>query len=234
MRVAGIVVAAGTGERLGSDVPKAFVALGGATLLAHAVGVLRGCGLDQLVAVVPPGWEDRAVADVGADATVVAGGDTRTASVAAGMAALDDDVEVVAVHDAARPLVPVEVVADAVAAVVDGALAAAPGLAVADTLKQVDGDGVVAGTVDRSDLVAIQTPQVFRRAALARGHAAAGDGATDDLALVEDLVARGELSGRVVVTRGSTLAMKVTRPADLLVATALVTATRALDAGTAP
>lgn len=237
MEVAGIVVAAGSGERLGTEVPKAFVGLGGATLLAHAVGVLRAAGVERLVAVVPHGWEERARVDVGGDARVVAGGDTRTASVAAGLAVLDDDVDVVAVHDAARPLVPVEVVADTVAAVRDDVVAAAPAVPVADTLKRAGDDGVVTGTVDRRGLVGVQTPQVFRRDALVLAHdGAARDGrtTTDDLALVEALVADGRLDGRVVVTTGSVLALKVTRPADLLVASALVTATRSLDASTTP
>ncbi len=237
MQVAGIVVAAGAGERLGTEVPKAFVGLGGATLLAHAVGVLRAVGLDRLVAVVPDGWADQARDDVGTTAEVVVGGASRTASVAAGLAALGDDVDVVVVHDAARPLVPVEVVADVVAAVVDDVVAAAPGVPVADTLKRTRPDGSVVATVDRDHLVAIQTPQVFRRDALVAGHdwAARHDRvATDDLALVEGLVRDGVLDGRVVVTAGSVLALKVTRPADLLVANALVTSTRVLDDGRTP
>lgn len=226
-RVAGIVVAAGAGERLRAHVPKAFVPVGEQTLLARAVAAMRAGGIDELVVVAPGGWLDRTRKEVGGHVVVVEGGATRTASVAAGLAALDVDVDVVAVHDAARPFVPSDVVAAAVAAVVDAfprtVLAAAPGRRVADTVKQVE-DATVVATVDRSHLVAIQTPQVFRRDVLVAAHAdadAAGEAATDDLALVERLVAAGELTGRVVVTPGSALAFKVTRPEDLTVALAL-------------
>ncbi len=214
-QVVGIVVAAGSGQRLGADVPKAFVEIGGRPLLAWAVDALRRGGIDDLVVVAPAGWEEQAGAASGPGATIVTGGATRTDSVAAGLAAVSEGAHVVAVHDAARALTPPDVVASAVRAVVDSirgfdashgpdgsdsvgepgqdarVVAAAPGVAVTDTLKRVDGDGSVAGTIDRHGLVGIQTPQVFRRdiLALAHRHAAQrGDSATDDLALVEDLV----------------------------------------------
>jgi len=231
---AGIVVAAGSGDRLGSSVPKAFVDVAGAPLVCHAVAGLRAADVDPVVVVVPEGWEDRARAVVGPDVTVVTGGASRTASVAAGLAALSDEADVVAVHDAARPLVPVAVIADAVAAVHGEVVAAAPAVAVADTLKRVDGDHRIVSTLDRDDLVAIQTPQVFRRAALVAGHdwARAHDHApTDDLALVERLVDEGLLDGRVVATTGSVLGMKVTRPADLLLVAAMAAAGASLDSG---
>lgn len=227
MRVVAIVVAAGSGERLGAGVPKAFVEVGERTLLGHAVGHLRGGGLEEFVVVAPAGWEaaaEEVVAQVagGATARVVAGGATRTASVAAGLAALSDDATHVAVHDAARAFVPDVVVADTIRAVVgdEGVVAAAPGLAVPDTLKRVGDAGVVA-TVDRDGLAAVQTPQVFPVDVLRLGHERAGGGASDDLVLVEDLVAGGVMAGRLVVTPGSPLALKVTTPDDLVVARAL-------------
>lgn len=227
MRVVAIVVAAGSGERLGAGVPKAFVAVGERTLLGHAMGHLRRGGLEEFVVVAPVGWvaETEELVDQmtgGATARVVAGGPTRTASVAAGLAALPHDTTHVAVHDAARPFVPGVVVADTVRVVVDddGVVAAAPGLGVPDTLKRVVGARVVA-TVDRDGLAAVQTPQVFPVDVLRLAHDRARDGATDDLALVEDLAARGVVAGRVVVTPGSPLALKVTTPDDLLVARAL-------------
>ncbi|MBY5160944.1 IspD/TarI family cytidylyltransferase [Salsipaludibacter albus] len=246
--VAGVVVAGGSGERLGAEVPKAFVEVEGATLLVRAVAALRAGGVERIVAVVPVGWEDRAVEDLADDVVVVAGGRTRTASVAAGLAALPPDVTVVAVHDAARAFVPASTVSGAVAAVARAVpdvgdergaagaagvvVAAAPGLAVGDTLKRVDG-GRVVGTVERADLVAVQTPQVFHRTVLQQAHdRAARDGAaaTDDLALVEGLVADGLVPGRVLVTTGSPLAMKITRPDDLVVASALAFVTDDGDA----
>ncbi|MEX2550382.1 MAG: 2-C-methyl-D-erythritol 4-phosphate cytidylyltransferase, partial [Nitriliruptoraceae bacterium] len=145
----------------------------------------------------------------------VAGGATRTASVAAGVAALAAEVEVVVVHDAARPLTPPAVIAATVAAVVghDDVLAAAPAVAVADTLKRTRGREVVE-TVDRTDLVGVQTPQVFPRAVLEQA-LASGLAASDDLGLVEELRSRGALTGRIVVTEGSVWSRKVTYPGDL-------------------
>jgi len=143
-----------------------------------------------------------------ADVTVVAGGAERTHSVAAGLAALRDDVDVVLVHDAARCLAPASLFDRLAAAVRDGADAVVPGLPVADTIKQVDADGVVVATPERSSLRAIQTPQAFRRSVLADAHAS-GVEATDDAALVE------RLGGRVVVVEGDELAFKVTTAADL-------------------
>jgi 2-C-methyl-D-erythritol 4-phosphate cytidylyltransferase len=225
-----VVVAAGRGERLGDQGPKALVELAGRPLLAHALEALRTAGLPPPVVVHTPGEEAAFRAGVGADevAALVPGGATRTASVRAGVAALSADCTVVAVHDAARPLVPAEVIRRTVAAVVDGgALAAAPGIAVADTLKRLAGPlaadrpSEVVATVDRSGLVGVQTPQVFPREVLERA-LQDGDDATDDLALVERLVAGGELHGQVVVVPGSPRGLKVTYPDDLRVAAAML------------
>jgi 2-C-methyl-D-erythritol 4-phosphate cytidylyltransferase len=215
---AAVLVAAGRGERLGVGGPKALLPLAGRTLLEHALDGLRGAGVRRLVVVHPAGVGETA-AQLAPDATLAIGGDTRTASVRAGLAAVDDDVEVVAVHDAARPLMPVEVIREALAAVTGDVVAAAPARPVPDTLKRVV-DGDVVGTVDRHDLVAVQTPQVFRRvvldAALARDREA-----TDDLALVEALLADGGAHGRIVTVPGSALGLKITWPEDLELAEAL-------------
>ncbi len=237
-RLGVVVVAAGSGERLASPDPKALVVLAGRSLLAHALAGLAAAGLPPPVVVHPPGQRERfalAAADH-AILTLVPGGATRTASVAAGIAALPADIEVVAIHDAARPLTPPPVIAAAVAAVTDApgvaeapdatdapdataapaVLAAAPGVPVADTLKRTVA-GEVLGTVDRSGLVGVQTPQVFPRAVIDRVLDPAGPvvDATDDLALVERLRDRGELTGRIVVVPGSVWARKVTYPSDL-------------------
>lgn len=143
-----------------------------------------------------------------ADLTVVAGGVERTHSVAAGMAALRDDVDIVLVHDAARCLAPASLFDRLVAAVRDGQDAVVPGVPVADTIKQIDGSGRVVATPERSSLRAIQTPQAFRRTVLVEAHAS-GVEATDDAALVE------RLGGVVTVIDGDELAFKVTTPTDL-------------------
>ena len=174
---------------------------------------LGAADTSQIVIVAPASHLREAGALVSAhpraaDVTVVAGGTERTHSVAAGLAALGADVDIVLVHDAARCLAPAALFDRLVAAVREGHDAVVPGLPVIDTIKQVDGEGRVVATPDRSSLRAIQTPQAFRRAVLARAHAS-GLEATDDAALVE-------LLGVVVcVVDGDDLAFKVTTSDDL-------------------
>lgn len=214
-----VVVGAGSGARLGADVPKALVTLRGRPLLGHALARL-GPTAEHVVVVGPPEAlpaVEAVVRAVRVDATVVPGGATRTASVAAGLAALGA-AEVVAVHDAARPLVDAAALRACVAALAAGADAAAPAVPVTDTLKRVDDHEVVQDTVDRAPLRAVQTPQVFRRAALEAAHATGGE-ATDDLALVE------AAGGRVVLVPGAAAYLKVTVPTDLLLAGALLEGT---------
>lgn len=223
-----VVVAAGEGTRLGSNGPKALVEVAGRSLLSHTLAGLAAAGLPPAVVVHTPGLRDTFAADVGEVpvARFVPGGRTRTDSVRAGVAALDEDVEVVVVHDAARPLMPPHVIRGAVDAVggptpvgPDQVVGAAPGLAVADTLKRVDGERVL-GTVDRAHLIGVQTPQVFRRSVLALA-LAGPDQATDDLGLVEQLLDQGRIEGRVVVVAGSAWGRKVTYRSDLAVIDAL-------------
>jgi 2-C-methyl-D-erythritol 4-phosphate cytidylyltransferase len=224
-----VVVAAGRGERLGDRGPKALVTLAGEPLLVHALRALEAAGLPPAVVVHTPGEEAAFAAAVAGIpvAALVPGGADRTASVRAGVAALDPAASLVAVHDAARPLVPADVIRRAVAAVADGAVAAAPAVPIPDTLKRVDGvlDAAhptpVRATVDRSELVGVQTPQVFPRPVLERA-LQEGPGATDDLVLVERLVAAGELDGQVVVVQGSARGLKVTYPDDLRIAEAML------------
>lgn len=215
MSVACIVVAAGRGERLGEGRPKAFVEVGGRPLVWHALQALsRSVRVSHVVVVAPDGFEgDLALSEASA---VVHGGSTRQQSVAHGLAALPPEADVVLVHDAARCLAPPSLY-DAVAAdVLAGHDAVIPGLPVVDTLKVVDGDGLVTATPDRAELRAVQTPQGFRRVVLDRAHAAAvdrGDTDTpDDAALVE------RIGLAVHVVAGHTDAFKVTRPQDLLLA----------------
>jgi 2-C-methyl-D-erythritol 4-phosphate cytidylyltransferase len=215
---AAVVPAAGRGERLGPGAPKALRTLGGQPMLVHAVHALASARSVELVVVAAPAEEVAAVrhllTPVTGDTTlvVVAGGETRQDSVAAALQALPDDVDVVLVHDAARPLAPAELADSVTATVRSGASAVVPGVPVADTVKQVDPAGRVEATLDRAVLRAIQTPQGFRRDVLEAAHANASSVATDDAGLVEAL---GET---VLVVAGSEEAFKVTRPIDLLVA----------------
>jgi 2-C-methyl-D-erythritol 4-phosphate cytidylyltransferase len=151
---------------------------------------------------------------------VVAGGASRTASVRAALAAVPADLDIVLVHDAARPLAPPELVESVAAAVRSGADAVVPALPIADTVKRVDDRDVVLDTVDRAALRTVQTPQGFRRAVLAEAHADASAEATDDAGLVE------RLGMTVRTVPGDERAMKITRPGDLVVAEALLAADR--------
>jgi len=201
MSVVGIVPAAGAGERLGADVPKAFAVLGGRPMVEWSLEVLREV-CDRVVVAVP---EDRVEPP-----DLVAGGTTRSESVRNALRAAPE-AEVVVVHDAARPLVTVELVQrclDALAGY-DGAIAAVP---VTDTVKEVE-DGEVLRTPDRGRLWAAQTPQVFRADALRRASSAE---ATDDASLVE------AIGGRVRVVEGIPENFKVTSPLDMRIAEMLL------------
>ncbi len=203
-----VVVAAGMGTRLGAGIPKALVEIGDRPLIVHALRGIAGVSrVREVVVVVPPGHREEFRPLVG-DARLVDGGAERTDSVAAGLAALSPEVDLVLVHDAARALAPAVLFDAVVDAVLAGADAAVPGLPVVDTIKQVDADGAVTGTPERAHLRAVQTPQGFRRAALEGAHTL-GLQATDDAALVE------AAGGRVQVIDGHPAALKVTVPADL-------------------
>jgi 2-C-methyl-D-erythritol 4-phosphate cytidylyltransferase len=203
-----IVVAAGSGSRFGR--PKQYEELAGRPVLdwslAAALAAAGGAD-DGLVVVVPP---DRVGEPASGAATVVGGGATRSSSVRAGLAAVPGHADVIVVHDGARPLAGPELFARVVGAVRDGADAAVPAVEVTDTLRRRTG-----GPVDRNGLLAVQTPQAFRAAALRRAHAA-GPEATDDASLVE------AAGGKVVVVEGSPANLKITRPVDLAIAEALL------------
>ncbi|MET0187832.1 MAG: 2-C-methyl-D-erythritol 4-phosphate cytidylyltransferase [Pseudonocardia sediminis] len=216
--VAAIVPAAGSGLRLGAGVPKAFVDLGGRPMVLRAVDGLLESDVVGSVVVVVPSSEVTAAASLfpGRPVTVVPGGADRTASVAAGLRELASDVDVVLVHDAARPLTPPDVVRRVVAAVRSGLPAVIPVLPVVDTVKRVDADGVVTATVDRSALRAVQTPQGFRASDLVRAYAGVTGALTDDAGLVEAL---GE---DVHTVAGDPVAFKVTTAWDLRIAELLL------------
>jgi 2-C-methyl-D-erythritol 4-phosphate cytidylyltransferase len=209
-----VLVAAGAGARLGADRPKAFVALAGKPLLAEALARLdRSDWVDAIVLVAPPGWEEPAIllaeelvaAKV---AAVVRGGATRAESVRIGLAEVADDALVVLVHDAARPLVEETVLERLLAPLAEGWDGVVPALPVSDTVKRVDGEQVVE-TIDRSDLVAVQTPQAFRAETLRTAFGGDLAGVTDCASLVE------RSGGRVRVVEGDPRLVKVTTPEDL-------------------
>jgi 2-C-methyl-D-erythritol 4-phosphate cytidylyltransferase len=206
-----VLVAAGRGERLGSGRPKAFARLGGLPLLAEPLRRLDDCaGIDGIVVVAPPGWEDQAILlaeEIGASkvSACVPGGETRSASVRAGLAEVPADAAVVLVHDAARPVLPPEIVPRLLEALQEGFDGAVPAVPVTDTVKRAH-ENVVVETLARSELVAVQTPQAFVASVLRA--AAAGEG-SDCASLVE------EAGGRIKVVPGDERLAKVTTPADL-------------------
>ena len=215
MTVVALVPAAGRGERLRLGVAKAFVDVGGAPLLVHAVRRLLEAGVDQVVVAVGSAETDLArslLADRSPQVTVVLGGADRVSSVRAALAAADPGADVVLVHDAARAFVPISVVSAVIGAVRAGHPAVIPVLPVHDTIREVAADQSVAGVVDRDRLRIVQTPQGFTPAVLRSAHAQAereGLTATDDAGLAER-------TGVVISTvPGDRLAFKITTAADL-------------------
>jgi 2-C-methyl-D-erythritol 4-phosphate cytidylyltransferase len=220
MSVWAVLVAAGRGERLGEGRPKAFARLGELPLLAEPLRRLDECEwVDAIVVVAPPEWEEPTILlaeELGATKVTacVPGGATRSASVRAGVAEVPADAAVILVHDAARPLLPPGLVPRLLEALGEGFDGAVPGLPVADTIKRVVG-GVVVETPARNELMAVQTPQAFAADVLRA--AAAGEG-SDCASLVESA------GGRVKVVPGDERLLKVTTPADLARAEALLAA----------
>jgi 2-C-methyl-D-erythritol 4-phosphate cytidylyltransferase len=215
MSVWALLVAAGAGERLGGERPKAFMGLGELPLLAEPLRRLDESGwIDAIVVAVPAGWEEPAIllAEELAATKVVAavtGGRTRAESVRAALAEVPEDALIVIVHDAARPLVSEAVLERVLAPLSEGWDGVVPGLALADTVKSVDGDRVT-GTQPRERLVAVQTPQAFLAAKLRE---AFGGGDLDDAPDCSSLVEA--IGGRVKVVEGDPHLLKVTTPADL-------------------
>jgi 2-C-methyl-D-erythritol 4-phosphate cytidylyltransferase/2-C-methyl-D-erythritol 2,4-cyclodiphosphate synthase len=218
--VAVIVVAAGSGARLGNPEPKAFVELRGAPILEHALnGVFDAVEAAQVVVVVPRAKlaaaktiAQRAAGAASGYLTVVAGGETRQASVAAGLTVLAPEIEVVLVHDAARALTPGALFDRVISAVRTGGAdggGVIPALPVSDTIKRIDRREKVVATVNRNDLVHVQTPQGFPRAALDAAYSTVASEHTDDAAVFQDA------GGVVSVVEGEARAFKITTPWDL-------------------
>ncbi|WP_406257872.1 2-C-methyl-D-erythritol 4-phosphate cytidylyltransferase [Streptomyces nigra] len=236
-RTAVVIPAAGRGVRLGPGAPKALRALNGTPMLIHAVRAMAASRWVSLVVVVAPpdgAAEVKSLLDAHAlpertDFLVVPGGESRQESVRLGLEALPPDHDIVLVHDAARPLVPVDTVDAVIEAVRDGAPAVVPALPLADTVKEVEPaeepgtpEPVVA-TPARARLRAVQTPQGFDRATLVRAHEMVTGDVTDDASMVE------QLGPTVVVVPGHEEAFKVTRPLDLVLAEAVLARRRLND-----
>lgn len=213
MKSAVIIVAAGSGTRLGLNRPKAFIELAGKTLAQRAVDAVRSADAQaQIVLVVPAGHTQEHPG-----VTVVEGGATRHESVGAGLAVLGPDVKIVLVHDAARALASPNLITRVIEEVRSSGAGVVPALAVSDAIKRVDANSHVAESVDRSSLMAVQTPQGFPRSELEAAYATIGaDDHNDDAAVYI-------LSGRRVHTiPGETNAFKITTLADLERAQAVV------------
>ena len=214
VRAAAIVLGAGAGRRLGAEEPKAFIRIGGRPILAIAAAAAAASpAITALVVTAPLGYEDRAwgcLEGLGLPCAVVAGGDSRQASVRAALEVLPADVDVVVVHDAARPFAPPDLFTSVVRAVAAGADGAVPVVPIADTVKRVR-EGRILSTVDRDDLSLAQTPQGFPVGVLRAAHERA---ATDDEMATDDAMMLEE-EATVVAVDGDPMNMKITTLFDL-------------------
>ena len=218
LRVAAIIPAAGTGSRLGAQMPKAFIELDGISLLTRSA-LAMSVVADVIVVAAPSDDLDLAsqlLANVDAEVHIVAGGQERQDSIANALAVLPEDISYVLVHDAARPLVPAVVTNRVVTELKNGSVAVIPVLPIVDTIKRVDIRSKVIETVDRNQLRRVQTPQGFTREVLTKAYSDPAIVATDDAGLMEAL----EIP--VLTVAGDELAMKITTANDLKIATALL------------
>jgi 2-C-methyl-D-erythritol 4-phosphate cytidylyltransferase len=216
MAVWAVLAAAGRGERLGSERPKAFARLAGRPLLAESLERLEGSDwIDAIVIAAPPDWEEPSILvaeEIGAGkvSSCVTGGDSRSESVRLALGEVPDDAAVVLVHDAARPLLTGAVIERVLAPLGEGWDGAVPGLPVSDTVKRVEGERVIE-TLPRDKLTAVQTPQAFVASALREALSGELAGSSDCASLVE---ARG---GRIKVVEGDRRLLKVTDAEDLAI-----------------
>ena len=204
---AAIIAGAGMGHRLGAEIPKALIQIQGITLLERAFTSLSKV-VDEIVITAPEGYEEQFKAIVGQSAEVVTGGVLRSDSIRVALKALSPSVESVLIHDAARALASSALAAKVLDELRSGQSAVIPVLKVIDTIKEIDRDGFVRATPDRSSLVAAQTPQGFNRQVLERAHSASDD-ATDDAALVE------AIGIKVKTIDGEASAFKITTKEDI-------------------
>jgi len=218
--VAVVLLAAGRGERLGADQPKAFVELAGKSLLEHSIyRALATKNLRQLIIAVPESHLaqilelENQLESHGVDIRVVVGGETRQQSVSEALAVLAGGIDTVLVHDSARALTSTDLFNRVADAVFENQVGVIPALAVADTIKRHRGD-LVEETIDRAELIRAQTPQGFPTELLVKAHLAATSNHTDDAALVQ------AFGGTVMLVAGEEQAMKITTPEDLEIAQA--------------
>jgi 2-C-methyl-D-erythritol 4-phosphate cytidylyltransferase/2-C-methyl-D-erythritol 2,4-cyclodiphosphate synthase len=204
---AAIIAGAGMGHRLGAEIPKALIQIQGITLLERAFISLSKV-VDEIIVTAPAGYEEQFKAIVGQSAEVVTGGVLRSDSIRVALKALSPSVESVLIHDAARALASSALAARVLDELRSGQSAVIPVLKVIDTIKEIDRDGFVRATPDRSSLVAAQTPQGFNRQVLERAHSASDD-ATDDAALVE------AIGVKVKTIEGEASAFKITTKEDI-------------------
>ena len=204
---AAIIAGAGMGHRLGAQIPKALIQIQGITLLERAFISLSKV-VDEIIITAPEGYEEQFKAIVGQSAEVITGGVLRSDSIRVALKALSPSVESVLIHDAARALASSALAAKVLDELRSGHSAVIPVLKVIDTIKEIDRDGFVRATPDRSSLVAAQTPQGFNRQVLERAHSASDD-ATDDAALVE------AIGVKVKTIEGEASAFKITTKEDI-------------------
>jgi len=211
---AAIIAGAGMGHRLGAQIPKALIQIDGLTLIERAFASLSTV-VDEIVITAPAGYEEQFRAIVGESASVITGGVLRSDSVNLALKSLSPSTKYVLVHDAARALATSELASRVLHELQSGESAVIPALSVIDTIKEVDRDGYVRNTPDRSSLRAVQTPQGFAVEVLKRAHEASQD-ATDDAALVE------ALGIKVKTIPGEARAMKITNPEDIATAVTMI------------
>ena len=209
-KTAAIIAAAGAGNRLAANLPKALVKLVDKTLVEHAVAALSPVA-ELIIITAPAGYEDQFSKLLGDQVKVITGGVLRSDSIRIALSNIPENYEYVLVHDGARALATTDLAQSVVAQLVKGEQAVIPALDVVDTIKEVDASGYVRSTPDRSTLRAVQTPQGFAYDLLKKAHASGSD-ATDDAALVE------QLGARVKVIEGEERAIKITTPSDLATA----------------
>lgn len=213
-KTAAIIAAAGAGNRLAANLPKALVKLVDKTLVEHAVAVVSPVA-ELIIITAPAGFEDQFSKLLGDQVKVVTGGVLRSDSIRIALSNIPENYEYVLVHDGARALATTDLAQSVVAQLVKGEQAVIPALDVIDTIKEIDSNNYVRNTLNRSSLRAVQTPQGFTRSVLARAHEASED-ATDDAALVE------ALGIAVKVIPGEFRALKITTKSDLVTATQIL------------
>jgi 2-C-methyl-D-erythritol 4-phosphate cytidylyltransferase / 2-C-methyl-D-erythritol 2,4-cyclodiphosphate synthase len=206
-KTAAIIAGAGSGHRLGAQLPKALVKLLDQTLVEHAVTALAPVA-ELIIVTAPAGFEDKFKELLGDQVTVITGGVLRSDSIRIALEKIPNNYEFVLVHDAARAIASTDLAKNIISELVKGEQAVIPALDVVDTIKEVDAGGYVRSTPDRSTLRAVQTPQGFVKSVLAHAHSSAED-ATDDAALVE------AIGIKVKVIAGEERALKITTKSDL-------------------